>query len=99
MRAEELYAQVKLWAGKKQEIPDMLSLMNLWYRDVLVAKAANGSNMVLFKEEKNELMRQAEAASYTQLELKLNAIEQMKQRMNANVSLEVALELLFLSLK
>ncbi len=99
MRAEELYAQVKLWAGKKQEIPDMLSLMNLWYRDVLVAKAVNGSSTLLFKEEKNELMRQAEAASYTQLELKLNAIEQMKQRMNANVSLEVALELLFLSLK
>ncbi len=99
MRAEERYAQVKLWAGKKQEIPDMLSLMNLWYRDVLVAKAANGSSTVLFKEEKNELMRQAEAASYGQLELKLNAIEQMKQRMNANVSLEVALELLFLSLK
>ena len=48
MRAEERYAQVKLWAGKKQEIPDMLSLMNLWYRDVLVAKAANGSSTVLF---------------------------------------------------
>lgn len=99
MRTEELYAQVKQWTGRKQELPDILSLMNLWYRDVLVAKASKGTGAVLFKEEKNELMRQAETCSYARLELKLNAIELMRQRMNANVNLEAALELLFLSLK
>lgn len=99
MRAEELYSQVKQWAGRKQELSDILSLMNLWYRDVLVAKASKGRSAVLFKEEKNELMQQAEVYSYAQLETKLNAIEQMRQRMNANVSLEAALELLLFSLK
>ncbi|MGN0506399.1 MAG: DNA polymerase III subunit delta' [Lachnospiraceae bacterium] len=99
MRAEELYDQVKQWSGRKQEMPDILSLMTRWYRDVLVTKSTGGNGSVLFGEEKNELMRQAEANSYEQLENKLNAIEQMRQRMNANVNFEVASELLLFTLK
>lgn len=99
MRAKEMYGKVKQWAGRKQELSDLLSLLNLWYRDVLVVKAAGEGATVLFSEEADELMRQAEANSYAQLELKLNAIESMRQRMNANVNPEAALELLLLTLQ
>lgn len=97
--AEELYRTVKDWAGRKTELPDILALMSLWYRDVLVVKSTKGSGKVLFREESIELSRQADRYSYRAIEQRINAIEQLRQRMNANVNLEVALELLLFTIK
>ena len=44
-------------------------------------------------------MKQAEQISYHNLENCLKAIETIKQRMNANVNLEVSLELLLYTIK
>ncbi len=99
MPIEELYQKGKEWAGKKQELPDIFSLMNLWFRDILVMKSTNGKARLVFREEEAELMRQAELFSYHNLDNCLEAIETMKQRMNANVNLEVSLELLLYTIR
>lgn len=96
---EELYRIVKEWAGRKTELPDFLSLMSLWYRDVLVMKATDGTGKVLFREEQTELSRQSMMYGFRALEARINAIDQFRQRMNANVNLEVALELLLFTIK
>lgn len=97
--AEELYRTAKDWAGRKAELPELLAMMNLWFRDVLVVKAAGEKGGILFREEQNELFRQAERLSYRRIEEIGTAIEQLQQRMNANVNLELASELLLLTIK
>lgn len=97
--AEELYKKVKEWAGKKQNLPDILALMNLWYRDVLVMKATNGAVRPVFREEEAEIRRLAEKTDFQKIEQNLRAIEQMQERLKANVNAEVALEMLMYSLR
>jgi len=97
--ADELYKKVKEWAGRKAELPDILSLMNLWFRDVLVMKSTGGAGRPVFREEERELNSQAERMSYLWIEECINAIELTRQRMNANVNLEVSLELLLYTMK
>lgn len=99
MPAEEIYKRVKEWAGRKAELPDILSLMNLWYRDVLVMKSTGGKGRPVFREEEKELLNQAEHLSYAKMEECLGAIELTRQRMNANVNLEVSLEMLLYTMK
>ena len=99
MPADELYKKVKDWAGRKQELPEVLQLMNLWYRDVLVMKSTGGAGRPVFKEEENELRRQAEQLSFRKIEENMEAIDEMQARMNANVNTEVALEVLMYTLR
>ncbi len=99
MPADELYKKVKEWAGRKAELPDILSLMNLWYRDVLVMKSTGGNGRPVFREEERELVSLAERMSYPWIEECINAIELTRQRMSANVNLEVSLEMLLYTMK
>ena len=99
MPAEEIYARVKEWAGRKAELPDILSLINLWYRDVLVMKSTNGAGRLVFREEEKELSNQAERLKFAGIDECINAIELTRQRMNANVNLEVSLEMLLYTMK
>ena len=73
--------------------------MNLWYRDVLVMKSTDGKGRPVFREEERELKNQAEQLGYARLEECIKAIELTRQRMSANVNLEVSLELLLYEIK
>ncbi len=97
--AEELYKKVKEWAGRKAELPDILSLINLWCRDVLVMKSTKGAGRPVFHEEERELIALAERMSYVSIEKCIDAIEVTRQRMSANVNLEVSLEMLLYTMK
>ena len=99
MPAEEIYKKVKEWAGRKTVIPDILSLIQLWYRDILVMKSTDGAGRLVFREEERELASRADNMSYRQIEDCLKAIETTRQRMSANVNLEVSLEMLLYSIK
>ena len=99
MPAEEIYKKVKEWAGSKPAIPDILSLVQLWYRDILVMKSTDGAGRLVFREEERELASRADNMSYAQIEDCLKAIETIRQRMNANVNLEVSLEMLLYTMK
>ena len=99
MPAEEIYKKVKEWAGRKAELSDILSLINLWYRDVLVMKSTGGSGRLVFREEEKDLSAQAEQMSYARIEECIQAIETTRQRMSANVNLEVSLEMLLYTMK
>ena len=99
MPAEEIYKKVNEWAGRKAELSDILSLINLWYRDVLVMKSTGGSGRLVFREEEKDLSAQAEQMSYARIEKCIQSIETTRQRMSANVNLEVSLEMLLYTMK
>ena len=73
--------------------------MALWYRDVLIFKAPKNINQLLFQQESSVIAKEASNRSYEKIEEILQAFEKAKVRLKANVSFEVALELMLSTLK
>lgn len=85
--------------ARKEETRDYIDLMALWYRDVLVFKATKNINLLLFQDESSYISREAGNRSYEKIEEILQAFEKAKIRLKANVSFDVAMELMLLALK
>lgn len=99
MEVSELVEAVKKLAEDKNNIYDYLDLFLLWYRDVLMFKATREVDNLVFKEEINAIKDQARDRSYEGLENIIEAIEKCKKRLHANVNFDLALELLFLTIR
>lgn len=98
----ELYEVIE-WVKKiteyKLEINDFLDILTVWFRDVLLFKATNDVNMLIFKDEVSEIKKRAAHSSYSGLEEIVNSIEKAKVRLNANVNFDLTIELLLLTIK
>ncbi|WP_312372625.1 DNA polymerase III subunit delta' [Lachnoclostridium sp.] len=90
---------VKYFSENKGDILDCLDLMLLWYRDILMFKATQDGNLLVYKEEVSTIKKQAKLSSFEGLEHIIQAFSTVKDRLNANVNFEVAMELLLLSMK
>lgn len=99
MELYEIIAAVKKIGDFKLEINDYFDIMSIWYRDVLLFKATNDVNHLVFREELQSLRRVAERTSYEGIESVINALDRAKSRLNANVNFELTMELLFLEMK
>lgn len=95
----ELMDAVKLFSGKKDVAGEYLDMMLLWYRDVLLFKATKNATGLLFLDEINSISAQAAAYSFEKLQGIVERIEQVKQRLKANVNYETAMELLLFYIK
>mgnify|MGYP003295554123 FL=1 len=74
-------------------------MLTLWFRDVLYMKATNDVNNLIFKDEVYDIKKQAAKCSYEGIEAILQAIEQSRVRLNANVNFDLVIELLLLTIK
>lgn len=83
----------------KLKIQEYFDLLTLWFRDVLYMKATNDVNNLIFKDEVYDIKKQATKRTYLGIETILQAIEQSRVRMNANVNFELVIELLLLTIK
>lgn len=99
MDLSDMMAVIKDLGTRKDEVRDYIDIMSLWYRDVLIFKATKNINQLLFQEESSHIMKEAENRSYEKIENILQAFDKAKMRLKANVSFEVALELMLLTLK
>lgn len=90
---------IKKWKDDKLDITECLDFMQLWYRDVLMFKATQDTAGFIFKEEYRYIREIAEKSSFHGIEEILAAIEKTKQRLDANVNFELALELMLLTIK
>ncbi|MDE6312838.1 MAG: AAA family ATPase [Lachnospiraceae bacterium] len=99
MEIHEVVAWVKKMADYKLEINDFLDILTVWFRDVLLFKATNDVNMLIFKNEIKEIKKKAAHSSYSGLEEIVNAIEKAKVRLNANVNFDLTIELMLLTIK
>lgn len=91
---EWLIDKAKHMADHKLQIDDLFDIMTLWYRDVLIYKATADANAVRFSDRIIELRRVCEQVNYEDVRDILDTIEKSRKRVQANVNLEVVMELL-----
>lgn len=81
------------------EISEVLDLMQLWFRDVLMYKVTKDMNLLIFKDEYKTINEMGQKYDYAGLEQILKAIDTARSRLDANVNMELAMELLLLTMK
>ena len=99
MEVYELSDAIKNLSAEKQNINDYLDIFQFWFRDVLMFKATREIDNLVFKQEINYIKEQAKVRSYENLEKILDSTQKTKVRLKANVNFELALELLFLTIR
>lgn len=99
MEIHEIIESIKRINNYKMEINDYLDIIMIWYRDVLLFKATKDVNGLIFRNEVNYIKKQASKSSYNGLEEIIEALDKTKIRLNANVNFDLAMELLFLTIK
>ena len=81
------------------DIGEVLDMLQLWYRDVLMFKVTKDMNLLIFKDEYKTINGMGQNIGYDGLEKILESIEICRTRLNANVNMELAMELLLLTMK
>ena len=99
MELNEIIAAIKKISEFKLEANDYLDIMVIWYRDVLLFKATNDINHLVFREEIQALREAARRSSYEGIESVLEALEKAKNRLSANVNFDLTMELLMMEIK
>ena len=99
MQAYEVVAAVKRASDYKFRFTDYIDLMILWFRDVLVYKASQNVNELIFKDEIQTIKEHAAKSSYNGIEQILEAMDKAKLRLKANVNFDVAIEMMFLTIR
>lgn len=99
MELYEIVAAIRKISEYKLDINDYLDIMAIWYRDVLLFKATNDANHLIFREEIQAIRKVAGRSSYEGIESVIRALEKAKNRLNANVNFELTMELLMLEIK
>ena len=85
--------------NENYDIGEVLDLMQLWYRDVLMYKVTKDMNLLIFKDEYKLINEMGQKVGYAGLEEILGAIDKAKARLEANVNMELVMELLLLTMK
>lgn len=99
MELNEIIAAIKKITEYKLEINDYLDICSIWYRDVLLFKATNDVNHLVFREEIQALRKTAQRSSYEGIEKVIQALDTAKHRLDANVNFELTMELLMLTIQ
>ena len=99
MELHEIISGIKTITEDKSSINDYIDLMMLWFRDVLMLKATNDPNLLLFKDEFQVIKKQTKIRSYDQIENIIKSMEEAKAKLKANVNLDITIELMLLSIK
>lgn len=99
MDITEMIAAIKRVTEYKLNVDDYLDILSIWYRDVLLFKATNDANHLVFREEIRNIRKVAGRTSYEGIERVIRALEKAKSRLEANVNFELTMELLLLDIK
>ena len=99
MELTEIVAAIKKITEFKLEINDYLDIFAVWYRDVLLFKATNDVNHLVFREEIQTIRKTAQRSSYEGIETVIQALDTAKKRLDANVNFELVMELLILTIQ
>ena len=99
MEVYEIVAAIHDMTTYKMDIRDLIDLMMVWYRDVLILKATEDINQLVYQDEHKYLQKKATTSSYEGLNNIMEALEKAKVRLNANVNFDITMELMLLALK
>ena len=99
MEVYEIVAAIHDMTTYKMDIRDLIDLMMVWYRDVLILKATEDINQLVYQDEHKYLQKKATTSSYEGLNNIMEALEKAKVRLNANVNFDITMEMLLLTIK
>lgn len=99
MDISEMVTAIKKIGEYKINIDDYLDILSVWYRDVLLFKATNDANHLIFKEEIQYIRKVADRCSYAGIENIIDALGKAKNRLIANVNFDLTMELLLIVIK
>ena len=99
MQIPDMVEAIKEATKYKLTIGDYIDFCVLWYRDILMYKATQDLNNIMYKEEISDIRKQAGAISYEGVKNIIDALDKAKVRLNANVNFDLVLELMLLSIK
>lgn len=99
METFELIETLKNISDFRLGVNDYLDLFQAWFRDVLLFKATNDLNNLVFSGETNSIIDQANRCSYEGIETIMASIENTRARLRANVNFDLAIELMLLTIK
>lgn len=81
------------------DIYECLDFMQMWYRDALMFKVTKDANLLIFKDEYTAINDMSKRIDYHGFGNVLEAIDKTRVRLNANVNMELAMELMLLAMK
>jgi len=84
---------------KRTDINVYLDLMHLWFRDILMFKATQDANRLVFLDELMTIKYQASKYGFESLGRILDSFYTVQDRLNANVNFDTAIELLLLNMR
>lgn len=99
MDISELLDYIQKLKDDHLDLYECLDFMQLWYRDVLLYKVTKDINLLVFKDEYRAMNEISKKSSYDGIEKILEAIQKAKVRLDANVNMELAMELMLLVMK
>ena len=99
MDITELLFYIKKMKDENLDIRGCLDFMQIWYRDILMYKVTKDINLLVFREEYNTLREMGSASAYDGIEAILQAIDKARIRLDANVNMELVMELMLLVMK
>ena len=99
MDTSDLLETLRTLEDYKVNVNDFLDIMMIWYRDVLLYKATMDTDSIVFTDEKEAVINEAQDRSYEGIEKIIKTIEKTGSRLKANVNYELAMELLLLTIK
>ena len=99
METNEIVKAIKKISEYKLDVTDYLDILSVWYRDVLLYKATRDINSLIFRDELQQITRVADRSTYEGIENIVNALEQAKRRLQANVNFDLTMELLLLTIQ
>lgn len=95
----DLLDYIRKLKDEKLDIYECLDFMQMWYRDVLMYKTTKDINLLIFKDEFSSIKTLSAVSGYDGLERVLEAIDKARVRLNANVNMELVMELMLLTMK
>lgn len=99
METSEIVKAIKKISEYKLDVNDYLDILSVWYRDVLLYKATRDINSLIFRDELTQITKVADRSTYEGIETIVNALEQAKRRLQANVNFDLTMELLLLTIQ
>ncbi len=99
MDMDEIAEAIQHCSTFKMNINDYLDLMMMWYRDILVLKVTGNPDKILFKDQYLVIREQSNYLSFNELEAKQKAVDNAKERINANANMPDIMRLLIMTLK
>lgn len=99
MAVSDLIEYIQKLKEEHFDIYECLDFMQMWYRDVLLYKVTKDINLLIFKYEYRTVNEISKNSGYDGIERILESIDKTRIRLDANVNMELALELMLLVMK